>query len=303
MSEEVSSVFVTAPDGLKLHVRCTGARLAPSMPVVCLPGLTRTAADFDELAYRLASDGDTPRRVFALDSRGRGLSEYDRDPGNYNLITELADLRAMLTALEVPPAAFVGTSRGGILTMLLSVAQPTAIAGAVLNDIGPVIDAKGLIRIKSYAGKTPQPNSFEEGAEIFRRLFGPQFPRFTEADWLAYARKSFKIEQHRMVPTYDVQIAKMLEAMNFDEPPAPMWPAFDGLGGVPVMVIRGENSDLLSAATVAEMRNRRPSLEVVTVPDQGHAPVLSGDLIERIAAFVASCERQQQRRVPDSALP
>lgn len=302
MSDEVSSVFVTAPDGLKLHVRCYGARLAPSLPVVCLPGLTRTAADFDELALKLAADNDTPRRVFALDSRGRGLSEYDRDPNKYSLITELADLRAMLTALEVPPAAFVGTSRGGLLTMLLSIAQPTAIAGAVLNDIGPVIDAKGLIRIKSYAGKMPQPASFEDAADIFRRLFGPQFPRFTDVDWLAYARKSFKVDQHKMVPTYDVQIAKMLEAMNFDEPPAPMWPAFDGLGGVPVMVIRGANSDLLSEATVAEMRSRRPSMEVVTVPDQGHAPVISGGLVDRIAAFVAFCERQQ-RRVPDAVLP
>jgi pimeloyl-ACP methyl ester carboxylesterase len=302
MSDEASSVFITAPDGLKLHVRCHGARLAPSMPVVCLPGLTRTAADFDELALKLASDNDTPRRVFALDSRGRGLSDYDRDPKNYTLVTELADLRAMLTALEVPPAVFVGTSRGGILTMLLSVAQPTAIAGAVLNDIGPVIDAKGLVRIKSYAGKMPNPKSFEEGADIFRRLFGPQFPRFTDADWLSYARKSFKVERQKMVPTYDVRIAKMLEAMNFDAPPPPMWPAFDGLGTVPVMVIRGENSDLLSETTVTEMRSRRPSMEVVTVPDQGHAPVLGGSLVDRIVAFVAFCERQL-RRVPDPALP
>ena len=123
---EASSVFVTAPDGLKLHVRCYGPRLAPSLPVVCLPGLTRTAADFEELATALASNPDTPRRVLVIDYRGRGLSDYDRNHRNYSLVTELADLRAVLTALDVAPAVFVGTSRGGILTMLLGTAQPTA---------------------------------------------------------------------------------------------------------------------------------------------------------------------------------
>ena len=205
---EASSVFVTAPDGLKLHVRCYGPRLAPSLPVVCLPGLTRTAADFDDLASALASNPEAPRRVVAIDYRGRGLSDYDRDPGNYTLATELADLRAVLTALDVPPAVFIGTSRGGILTMLLASAQPTAIVGAVLNDIGPVIEPTGLARIKNYVGKLPQPKSFEEGAEIFRRLFGQHFTRLTDEEWLGYSRRSFKVEQHRLVPTYDVHLAK-----------------------------------------------------------------------------------------------
>ncbi len=288
---ETASVFVTAPDGLQLHVRCYGPRLAPSVPVVCLPGLTRTVADFEELATTLAANSEAPRRVLALDSRGRGLSGRDRDPHNYNLATELADLRAVLTALDVQPAVFVGTSRGGLLTMLLAVAQPTAIAGAVLNDIGPVIEPKGLARIKSYVGKLPQPKSFEEGADIFRRLFGPHFTGFSDADWLAYSRRSFKVEQHRLVPTYDVRIAKTMEDIDFDQPLAPMWGAFDGLGRVPLMVLRGENSDLLSEATVAAMRARRPSMELITVPKQGHAPVLDGaGLLERIAAFVTACE-------------
>src|SRR4029079_2889802 len=279
---EASSVFVTAPDGLKLHVRCYGPRLAPSPPVVCLPGLPRTAVDFEELASALASNPEAPRRVLAIDYRGRGLSGYDRDPRKYSLVTDLADLQAVLTALDVAPAVFVGTSRGGILTMLLGTAQPTAMVGAVLNDIGPVIEPTGLARIKSYVGKLPQPKSFEEGAEIFRRLFGQHFTRLTDEEWLGYSRRSFKIDQHRLVPTYDVHLAKTMEGINFDQPLPPMWPQFDSLGRVPLMVLRGQNSDLLSETTVAAMRVRRTAMEAVTVPDQGHAPILSGaDLIGR----------------------
>ncbi len=288
---EASSVFVTAPDGLKLHVRCYGSRLAPSLPVVCLPGLTRTTADFDALATALASSPDMPRHVLAIDYRGRGLSDYDRNPANYSLVTELADLRAVLAALNVPPAVFIGTSRGGILTMLLASAQPTAIAGVVLNDIGPVIEPTGLARIKNYVGKLPQPKSFEEGAEIFRRLFGQHFTRLTDEEWLGYSRRSFKVEQHQLVATYDARLAKAMEGIDFNRPLAPMWAQFDGLGRVPLMVLRGQNSDLLSEATIAAMRTRRPAMETITVPDQGHAPILDGtELIGRLGAFVASCE-------------
>jgi pimeloyl-ACP methyl ester carboxylesterase len=285
-----SSVFVTAQDGLKLHVRCYGPRLAPAVPVVCLPGLARTAADFDDLARALATHPEAPRRVLAIDYRGRGLSDYDRDPRNYSLNTELADVLAVLTALDVAPAVFVGTSRGGILTMLLASARPTTIVGAVLNDIGPVIEPGGLVRIKSYVGKLPRPKSFEEGAEILRRLFGQQFTKLSDEEWLAYSQRSYKVEQRGLAPNYDVQLAKTMEGIDFHRPLPPLWSEFDGLGRVPLMVLRGANSDLLSEATVAAMIARRPAIEAVTVPDQGHAPILNGaELLNRIGSFVASC--------------
>ena len=284
------STFITAPDGLRLHARCYGRASAPGTPVVCLPGLARTSADFDVLATALSRDGPHPRRVIALDYRGRGLSQYDRDPANYSLPVELADVLAVATALETLPAIFIGTSRGGILTMLLAAVRPSAIAGAVLNDIGPVIEPQGLMRIKSYVGKLPQPRTFEEGGDILRRLFHSQFPRLGPDDWLATARRMFKEENGRLVTTYDPKLATTLKGIDLEQQIPALWKEFDALANVPVMVVRGANSDILSATTVDSMQARHPALERLQVPDQGHAPLLADiDTIGRIAAFVSRC--------------
>jgi pimeloyl-ACP methyl ester carboxylesterase len=290
-----TSIFISASDGLKLHARCHGSRIATGLPVVCLPGLARTAGDFEVLATALANDRQSPRRVIALDYRGRGQSDYDRDPTNYSFQVELADVLTVLTALDCGPAVFVGTSRGGILAMLLAAIRPSAIAGVVLNDIGPVIEPKGLMRIKGYVGKLPQPRSYDEAAEILRRLFDAQFPKLTREDWLASARRTFKQdEQGRLVPDYDIALAKTMEGVDFEHPLPPLWAQFDALGNVPVMTIRGGNSDLLSAATVEAMRTRRAALDVLDVPDQGHAPLLvEPDVIERIGQFIGQCDRAQ----------
>jgi pimeloyl-ACP methyl ester carboxylesterase len=286
-----NSLFVSAQDGLRLHVRAYGARTNRALPVVCLPGLARTTADFDTLALALSSDRERPRRVLALDYRGRGKSDYDRKAANYNLPVELADVLSVLTALGIGPAAFVGTSRGGILTMLLAVARPTAIASCVLNDIGPVIELEGLMRIKSYVGKLPQLASFPAAADALRRRFANQFPKWSGDDWLIFARQTFKDAGGSLVPDYDPKLATILEAIGPAQPLPTLWKEFDALGRVPVMVIRGANSDILSQATVEAMRKRRRALEVVEVPDEGHAPRLAGSLtIGRIAAFIASCD-------------
>jgi pimeloyl-ACP methyl ester carboxylesterase len=286
------SIFVTVQDGLRLHVREYGLRTAPGLPAVCLPGLARTVADFEALALTLAHRyGGHNRRVIAIDSRGRGQSEYDPNPQNYNVGVELADVITVLTALEIGPAVFVGSSRGGILAMLLAVAHPTAIAGAVLHDIGPVIEPKGLARIKSYIGKLPQPGSFAEGAEILRRFFDAQFPKLTAEQWHAAAQRTWKIEDGKLAPTYDVQLADTLAEYCAERPLPPMWHEFDALARVPVLVIRGDNSDVLSPATVSAMRARHPDLETIDVADEGHVPLLEGDaLLHRIRAFVEKCD-------------
>jgi pimeloyl-ACP methyl ester carboxylesterase len=230
--------------------------------------------------------------VLALDSRGRGRSDYDPNAQNYSLPVELSDLTAVLTALEITRAVFVGTSRGGMLTMLLAVARPTVIAGCVLNDIGPVIDIKGVVRIKSYVGKLPLPASFAAAAAILRDVYSSQFPKLSDEEWLAFARRTFKEADGRLVPDYDPKLASTLDAVDLERPLPDLWKEFDALAHTPVMVVRGGNSDILSPATVEAMRARHPGLEAVEVPDQGHAPLLTEpDTIGRIADFVANCER------------
>jgi pimeloyl-ACP methyl ester carboxylesterase len=293
------SRFIAAPDGLTLHIRCYGdATGAPNLPVLCLPGLTRTEADFEPLALHLSTEAAHPRRVFALDSRGRGRSGHDPDWQNYNPAVEVGDVIAALTALGLDRAVFVGTSRGGILTMLLAKVQPALIAGAVLNDIGPVIEAEGLMRIKGYVGQIPQPDDFAGGAAILRRLFGSQFPKLTDSEWLAWARRSWRLGPEGLVATYDTRIAETLKDVGPDQPIAPLWPQFDALPQVPAMVIRGTLSDLLSASTVAAMRERRPDIETVEVPDQGHAPLLAEpEVMTRISDFLVRCDQAAAREM------
>jgi pimeloyl-ACP methyl ester carboxylesterase len=292
--DPVKSTLVTAQDGIRLHVRAWGPRLAARLPVVCLPGLARTVADFETLASALASGANGPRSVLALDLRGRGRSDYDRNPKNYNVQVELADVLAVLTALAVDQAVFIGTSRGGILTMLLAAARPTALAGCVLNDIGPVIETVGLMRIKSYVGKLPQVASLHEAADVLRRLFGAQFPNLSDDDWVGFARRTFKDADGRIVPDYDVRLGKTLARLNPERPLPPLWKQFDALARIPLMVIRGGHSDILSPATLAAMQTRHPAMEAVEVADQGHAPLLSDPaLVGRIAAFAESCDARR----------
>jgi pimeloyl-ACP methyl ester carboxylesterase len=291
MSNPVSH-FITAQDGLKLHVRAYGSSAISALPVVCLPGLTRTGADFDTLASTLADDAERPRYVLALDYRGRGQSDYDSNPENYSLPVELADVLSVLTALEIGKAVFVGTSRGGLLAMLLGAARPAALAGVVLNDIGPVLEPLGLARIKSYVGRLPQLNSFGEAAESLRQLFGSQFPALSAGDWMKLAQSMFRDRGGRIIPDYDPKLAHALRDFDVERPLPALWEQFDSLADVPLLIIRGANSDLLSAATVEAMQARRAQSEVLVVPDQGHAPLLTDkETISRIGAFIRSCEQ------------
>jgi pimeloyl-ACP methyl ester carboxylesterase len=283
-------IFVTAQDGLRLHVRVRGMASDAQVPVVCLPGLTRTVADFDALGEALAG-APSRRRVIAIDSRGRGQSGYDNNPANYNLAVELGDVITVLDTLEIRPAVFVGSSRGGLLTMLLAANRPAALAGAVLHDIGPVIEPAGLARIKSYVGRLAAPRSFADGGEILRHLFGAAFPKVSPQQWLAAAHRAWRLDDGRFVPTYDTALARTLASVDITRPLPAMWNEFDALAAVPLLVIHGALSDILSAATVDAMRRRHPDMAVIAVPDQGHVPLLEGEaLLGAVANFIARCD-------------
>jgi pimeloyl-ACP methyl ester carboxylesterase len=281
------SRFVTASDGLKLHARLYGEPQEGRLPVLCLPGLSRNSGDFDAVARALGAE----RQVVALDYRGRGLSASDPDWRNYALPVELEDLLTVTTVLGLARAVFLGTSRGGLLTMRTTAARPTLLAGAILNDIGPVIEGAGLARIKSYLGRLPEPATWDEAVALLKSIGQSRFPALTDADWRGQAGSIWTERDGRLAAAFDPALAKTLESVSFDGPMPTLWPQFDGLAGVPVMVIRGEHSDILSAATVGAMADRRPDLDVLTVPGQGHAPLLTDALsIGRIQAFVRRCD-------------
>src|SRR5260221_13427234 len=241
-----ASAFVTAQDGLSLHVRRYGSRHTSAHSVVCLPGLARTAADFHPLATALAADPANPRLVLALDYRGHGQSRYDRHSNNYTIRVALADLSAVLAALEITSAIFVGTSFGGVLAMMLAVLPPISVAGCILNDIGPLIEPRGLIRIKSYVGKLPIARNFEEGAEILRWWFNAQFPKLAPQDWIAFAQRTWREHRGEIMPNHDLKLARALRGVSLERLPT-LWDQFDALAHIPLMVIRGANSDMLAS--------------------------------------------------------
>lgn len=292
---EIVERFIVAEDGVRLHVRDVAPRptdRAPtSLPLLCLPGLTRTAEDFDVLAMALAIDPVRPRRVLAMDLRGRGLSDWDPNPANYNVLTEARDVVAVMAKLGIARAVLIGSSRGGLVALTLPALNPAFMAGVAFNDIGPVIDMKGLLRIAGYAGKMARPRDFAHGAQILRTLFGTQFPALSDKDWDLWARRSWRTQSGALSATCDPAVAASLGTLDPSTPFPPLWAAFDALPPVPLMVIRGEHSDLLSETTVAEMQARRPGTVGLVVRGQGHTPLLAdqGTMLA-ISAFAAGCD-------------
>ena len=281
-------VWTRSPDGLRLHARVYGELGRGRLPVLCLPGLARSAVDFDVLATSLAGAG---RAVVCVDYRGRGLSDHDPDPANYTVPVETADLLALLSELAVTEAAVVGTSRGGLIAMGLAAHRPGLVRGLVLNDIGPVIELSGLMRIKSYVGKLAAPRDMDEGAAILRSVFAPQFPDLGEEAWLAWANATWEERDGALILGYDPALARTLDALDTETTLPDLWSLFEALAEIPVLAIRGAQSDLLSAETLAAMAARHPNLQAVTVPGQGHAPLLqSPDLLRRIGDFVESVD-------------
>jgi pimeloyl-ACP methyl ester carboxylesterase len=288
-------ITFSARDGLRLYARHYPASRALGLrPVLCLAGLTRNSRDFHDVATALSQHPRTPRNVYAVDMRGRGLSESDSDWKNYSVPTELQDVIDFMTMTGLHDAGIIGTSRGGLITHMLAAAQPTRIGAVVLNDIGPVIETEGLIRIAGYVGRTPVPKTWEDAGRIVRDLSKRDFPGMTDAAAISFARQLFNERNGKPAPGYDSKLSKCLSVL--DGPMPALWPQFDALKRVPMLVVRGGNSDLLSRKTVEEMHRRHPSLVSIEVPGEGHAPLLhDAPTINAIASFFAEADTKSNR--------
>lgn len=259
-------------DGLRLHYRDYPGR-DDRPPLLCIPGLTRNARDFETLADRLAGNW----RVIAIDLRGRGDSAYAKDPMTYVPLTYLQDLEALVAELGLAKFVAIGTSLGGLLAMLMASTHPERIAGAVLNDAGPVIEPAGLGRIRGYVGRANWHPTWMHAARAVAEANAEIYPDYTMENWLGMAKRLYRLTSAgRVVLDYDMKLAEPFRLPGSEAGPD-MWRAFDGLKGKPLLIVRGEQSDILSAATAEAMRKRIEGSDLVTIVRTGHAPTLEED--------------------------
>jgi len=283
-------IRIRSQDGLSLACRCFDAATSERLPLLCLPGLSRNSRDFIALGRFFSRHPGEPRNVIAIDYRGRGFSDSDPNWRNYRPVVEAQDVLTVATALGVERAILVGTSRGGIIAMLIGALRPRLIAGVVLNDVGPVLEGTGLARIKSYLSTRSTVANLDEAATLLRSMSGAQFPGLTHEDWRALAEAYFAETKRGLAPQYDPNLRKTAIDLDVTEKIPVLWSQFMSLARVPILAIRGEHSDILSARTLAEMAERNPGLEQLTVTGQGHAPLLRDEpTLKRIDAFAKRC--------------
>ena len=278
----------TSEDGLRLHYRnYAGPQVGQDAksPVICIPGLTRNARDFEALAECLA----TRRRVLCLDLRGRGDSAYAKDPATYTPLTYVTDMEALFDQAGIARFVAVGTSLGGLVTMLLAARQADRLAGAVLNDVGPEVSGAGIARIGGYVGQGRSFETWMHAARALQESQGEMFPDFSIADWLTLAKRSMTLGSNgQIVFDYDMKISEPFATPSNAVPPD-LWPCWRALAGRPVLVLRGALSDILAPETAARMIAEVPEAELVTLPRLGHAPTLDEP------AAVAAIERLLDR--------
>jgi len=285
--QRYSDGHVLVTDGLRLHYRdYPGSPDKP--PLLCLPGLTRNVKDFESFAERFSPD----HRVLALEFRGRGESDYDPIPARYVPPTYADDVIQLLDELTIENAIFVGTSLGGLVTMAVAVMGPDRIAAAVLNDVGPALSPIGLERIRNYVGGDSRFQSWDEAADTLARNNGGVPPSYAHADWVKMAHRVCRVEHGVIRFDYDQAIAIPFETSGAT-PTIDMWPLFQALGQKPLLVIRGQLSDLLMASGLEKMHEAVPAMKSVTVPGVGHAPMLDEpEAVQAIDAFLTGLPQQ-----------
>jgi pimeloyl-ACP methyl ester carboxylesterase len=290
-------VHFKTDDGLRLFARDYSPSLSPLTPLLCLPGLTRNSKDFETIATWLAQT----RRVIAPDFRGRGLSQYASDPASYRPDIELLDAISLLDFLKIDRVAVIGTSRGGIVGMLMASFFNDRLAGLFLNDVGPEMDSAGLLRIRSYLGVQSEFASWEAAIENLKSN-NSRLETLAANEWLAFAQRVFKPVNG--LPRIDYDPALLHTFPSVEDITAGrvanLWEFFGKTGDLPVSVVRGEHSDLLSAATVAAMSQQNAGLDATTIPRRGHAPFLdeapAKDALVRWLARVDAKEKGRSSR-------
>jgi pimeloyl-ACP methyl ester carboxylesterase len=280
-SSDHGARYYESDDGLALFYR-DYAPDRPGTPVLCLPGLTRNSRDFEELAAHLCAT----RRVLAPDLRGRGFSAHDPEWRHYRPATYVDDAFTLLDHAGIRRVIVIGTSLGGIVAMGMALRDPARLAGVVLNDIGPEIAPAGLARISAYTGRLPPVRNWAEAVAQTREVYGQWWPGLDDGQWLTMARRAFR-EGEDGVPRLDIDPAIGRALREAGPQRGDPWAAFDTLCDVPTLVLRGAHSDVLSAETLAKMRQRKPDLVTVTVANRGHVPLLDEpDALGAIDSFV-----------------
>ena len=265
-----SDIHWWSNDGVRLHARDYPGDPA-AVPLICVPGLTRNARDFADFGPRWSGG----RRVIAVDLRGRGESGYAKDAMSYVPLTYVQDIEGLLAEQGIARFAMIGTSLGGIVTMLLAGPARGRLAGALLNDVGPVIEPAGLGRIRGYVGKASNWPTWLHAARCVEDMNRDIFPEWGLEQWLAMAKRLYRLNSAgRVVLDYDLRIAEPFRVPGAEAGPD-MWSALAGLAGLPVTIVRGARSDLLGAATAQRMVDALPGAELVTVAGVGHAPTLA----------------------------
>jgi pimeloyl-ACP methyl ester carboxylesterase len=272
--------FWASHDGLKLYARVYPGPEPFARTVLCLHGLTRNSRDFEDLAPHLQQR----YRVIVPDVRGRGLSARDPNPQNYQPAIYLQDIITLIDTVAAQRVAVIGTSMGGLLAMMMAVGSRNRVSGLVLNDMGPEVDPKGLERIKGYAGRLPAPKDWDDAIAQTRSMFGDAWPNLSPKRWSELARRGYRQDEKGALRVdADPMIGEMLRTAPAAT--ANLWPFWKALRGIPLLAIRGAQSDILSAASFAKMKAENPELEQLEVAQRGHVPLL--DEPECIAAIDA----------------
>lgn len=278
--------YLVVGDGMRLHYRDYPGP-AGKPPLLCLHGLTRNSRDFAEFAELHSPEW----RVIALDFRGRGASDYDPIPARYTPLTYAADVLLLLDDLMIEKAVFVGTSLGGLVTMTIAAMAPQRIAACILNDVGPDVDVEGVSRILSYVGKDLRFGSWDEAAAAIESNQKGAFEDYSRDDWVKMAKRNCREENGEIRFDYDMAIAEPFKTTG-PTPHIDLWPLFSALARKPLLVVRGEKSDLLTAATAVKMQETALGAKLATVTGVGHAPELNEpEAVAAIDAFLAALTR------------